>query len=83
VLGLLPHQIMRACAMGLRELAYGTRMLVSCWGCYQCQRMCPQRVRIGDVLVELKIEALKKLKEKLTTLQPQKGSDNFLKEGRL
>jgi heterodisulfide reductase subunit C len=53
-LGLLPHQIMHACALGLRDLAFGSTMLWDCLTCYQCQEQCPQGVRVTDVLYELK-----------------------------
>jgi heterodisulfide reductase subunit C/nitrate reductase gamma subunit len=53
-LGLLPHQIMHACALGLRGLAFGSNMLWDCLTCYQCQEQCPQGVGITDVLYELK-----------------------------
>jgi heterodisulfide reductase subunit C/nitrate reductase gamma subunit len=53
-LGLLPHQIMHACALGLRGLAFGSAMLWDCLTCYQCQEQCPQGVCITDVLYELK-----------------------------
>jgi len=54
VLGLLPHQIMHACALGLSGLAFGATMLWDCLTCYQCQEQCPQGVCITDVLYELK-----------------------------
>ena len=53
-LGLLPHQIMHACALGLRGLAFGSTMLWDCLTCYQCQEQCPQGVCVTDVLYELK-----------------------------
>ena len=53
-LGLLPHQIMHACALGLRGLAFGSAMLWDCLTCYQCQEQCPQGVGVTDVLYELK-----------------------------
>jgi heterodisulfide reductase subunit C len=53
-LDLLPHQIMHACALGLRGLAFGSKMLWDCLTCYQCQEQCPQGVCITDVLYELK-----------------------------
>jgi heterodisulfide reductase subunit C len=53
-LDLMPHQIMHAAAMGLREMVFGSRMLWSCLGCYQCQEACPQAVQITDVLSEFK-----------------------------
>jgi heterodisulfide reductase subunit C/nitrate reductase gamma subunit len=54
ILGLLPHQIMHACALGLRDLAFVSNMLWDCITCYQCQEQCPQGVCVTDVLYELK-----------------------------
>ncbi len=64
VLGLLPHQIMHSCALGLRDLALGSNMLWYCLTCYQCQELCPQKVCVTDVLYELKNVAVKQGKEK-------------------
>jgi len=63
VLGLLPHQIMHSCAVGLRDLALGSNMLWDCLTCYQCQEQCPQNVCVTDVLYELKNAAVKRVKE--------------------
>jgi heterodisulfide reductase subunit C/nitrate reductase gamma subunit len=67
-LGLLPHQIMHAAGLGLRDLAFGSNMLWDCLTCYQCQEQCPQGVHVTDVLYELKNLAVKRVREK--TLQP-------------
>ncbi len=67
-LGLLPHQIMHAAGLGLRDLALGSNMLWDCLTCYQCQEQCPQGVHVTDVLYELKNLAVKQVREK--TLQP-------------
>jgi len=64
VLGLLPHQIMHATALGLRDLAFGSNMLWDCLTCYQCQEQCPQGVAITDVLYELKNLAIRYVREK-------------------
>jgi heterodisulfide reductase subunit C/nitrate reductase gamma subunit len=64
VLGLLPHQIMHSCGLGLRDLALGSTMLWYCLTCYQCQELCPQNVCVTDVLYELKNMAVKQGKEK-------------------
>jgi heterodisulfide reductase subunit C len=64
-LGLLPHQIMQAAGLGLRDLAYGSNMLWVCLTCYQCQEQCPQGVCVTDVLYELKNLAVKYVKEKV------------------
>ena len=64
VLGLLPHQIMHAAGLGLRDLAFGSNMLWDCLTCYQCQEQCPQGVYVTDVLYELKNLAVKYAKAK-------------------
>lgn len=61
-LGLLPHQIIHATAMGFSDLAASSRMLWACLGCYQCQEQCPQGVRVADVLYAHKQAALARLK---------------------
>jgi heterodisulfide reductase subunit C len=53
-LDLLPHQIIRSMALGLKELAMGSRMLWYCLTCYQCQEHCPQGVKVADIFYELK-----------------------------
>jgi len=72
-LGLLPHQIMHACGLGVRDLAFGSNMLWDCITCYQCQEQCPQGVSVTDVLYELKNLAVKNVKEK-TLQQTGRGS---------
>ena len=62
VLGLLPHQIMHSCGLGLKDLAFGSNMLWDCVTCYQCQEHCPQGVRVTDVLYELKNRAIQQVK---------------------
>ena len=62
VLGLLPHQIMNACGLGLKDLALGSNMLWDCLTCYQCQEQCPQGVCVTDILYELKNEAVQQVK---------------------
>lgn len=64
-LGLLPHQIMHSCGLGLKDLAFGSNMLWDCLTCYQCQEHCPQSVSVTDVLYELKNRAIKQVKEKM------------------
>ncbi len=64
VLGLLPHQIMHATGLGLRDLAFGSNMLWDCLTCYQCQEQCPQGVAVTDVLYELKNLAIRYVREK-------------------
>jgi heterodisulfide reductase subunit C/nitrate reductase gamma subunit len=64
-LGLLPHQIMHSCGLGLKDLAFGSNMLWDCLTCYQCQEHCPQSVSVTDVLYELKNRAIKQVKEKV------------------
>lgn len=58
-LDLLPHQIIRSLAFGLKDLAMGSRMLWHCLTCYQCQEHCPQGVKVTDIFYELKNIAVK------------------------
>lgn len=58
-LGLLPHQIMRSVGLGLRDMAFGSKMLWDCLTCYQCQENCPQNVKVTDILYELKNMVIK------------------------
>jgi heterodisulfide reductase subunit C/nitrate reductase gamma subunit len=64
VLGMLPHQIMYATGLGIRDLAFGSNMLWDCVTCYQCQEQCPQGVKVTEVLYELKNLAIKNVVEK-------------------
>jgi len=59
VLGMLPHQIMYATGLGVKDLAFGSNMLWDCVTCYQCQEQCPQGVKVTEVLYELKNLAIK------------------------
>ena len=59
ILGMLPHQIMHAAGLGVRDLAFGSNMLWDCVTCYQCQEQCPQGVKVTEVLFELKNLAIK------------------------
>jgi heterodisulfide reductase subunit C len=61
-LGLTPHQIIRAAALGLPDPIFRSKMLWYCLGCYQCQDSCPQGVRVTDVLYELKNLAVSRVK---------------------
>lgn len=63
-LGLTPHQIIRATAVGLPDLIFPSKMLWTCLGCYQCQDACPQGVRVADILYALKNMAMRCVKEK-------------------
>lgn len=59
-LGLEPHQVMRAAALGIGNLIFSSKMLWACLGCYQCQENCPQGVEITDVFYKLKNIAFQK-----------------------
>lgn len=59
--GLVPHQIMHALALGQADLALGSKMIWDCVTCYLCQEYCPQGVNVTDVLYDLKNAAFKKL----------------------
>ena len=61
ILGMLPHQIMHAASLGIRDLALGSMMLWDCATCYQCQEHCPQGVKVTEVLYELKNLAIENI----------------------
>jgi heterodisulfide reductase subunit C/nitrate reductase gamma subunit len=62
-LGLLPHQVMHALALGLRDEALSSRMVWDCVTCYACQEACPQNVRVTDILYELRSIAYRAVKK--------------------
>lgn len=62
-LELLPHQIMWCLGSGLIEAAASSAMVWNCLTCYQCQEHCPQKVKVTDLLYELKNWALKNLEK--------------------
>ena len=66
ILGMLPHQIMYAAGLGIRDLAFGSNMLWDCVTCYQCQEQCPQGVKVTEVLYELKNLAIRNVKFKVS-----------------
>jgi len=61
-LGLLPHQLMCALALGQTEMAAGARMIWECVTCYQCQEHCPQKVQVTEILYGLKNMAVKRVR---------------------
>jgi len=63
-LGLLPHQIMHAAGLGMKDLILGSNMLWDCVTCYQCQEHCPQGVKVTEILYELKNLAIRNVAEK-------------------
>jgi len=71
-LGLTPHQLIHAANLGLFNLVFGSNMLWSCLGCYECQEHCPQGVRVTDVFFELKNLAIKHFNEKALASQTGK-----------
>ena len=76
-LGLEPHHIMRATVLGFGDLIFGSKMLWTCLGCYQCQENCPQGVQVTDVFYELKNMAIQQAKEKvpITELGAEYGGE--------
>lgn len=53
-LDLLPHQMMHALSLGLKDIVLESRMIWACTTCYQCQEHCPQGVKITDIFYGLK-----------------------------
>ncbi len=54
LLDLLPHQVIFAVAVGMKEEAMGARMVWHCLTCYQCQEACPNLVPVTDIFYELR-----------------------------
>jgi heterodisulfide reductase subunit C/nitrate reductase gamma subunit len=61
-LDMMPHQIMHALSLGLKDMVLGSRMIWDCLGCYLCQEKCPMNVNITDVFYELKNIAYQQLR---------------------
>ena len=72
ILGLLPHQIMCCLGLGLDEMASGSNMLWDCVTCYQCQEHCPQKVKVADILYDLKNMAKRNLDKRSMDYQEVK-----------
>ncbi|MCP4024246.1 MAG: 4Fe-4S dicluster domain-containing protein [Desulfobacteraceae bacterium] len=52
-----PQQIMNLLRLGEKHLATGTRMVANCLTCYSCQEICPQGIKVTDILLELRTTA--------------------------
>lgn len=62
-LDLLPHQLMYALRMGLKDLVLEARMLWACTVCYMCTEYCPMGIQVCDVIYELKNLAVRERKD--------------------
>lgn len=49
-----PHQVMNLLRLGEAHLASGSKMVWHCLTCYSCQEVCPQSIRVADILLELR-----------------------------
>jgi len=49
-----PHQVMNLLRLGEQDMASGSRMVWHCLTCYACQEICPQSIRVADILLELR-----------------------------
>ena len=49
-----PHQIMNMLRLGQQQMASGSRMVWHCLTCYMCQEICPQSIRVADIMLELR-----------------------------
>lgn len=58
-----PQQVMNLLRLGQRHLAEGTRMVHTCLTCYACQEVCPQQIRVTDILLELRESGCRKAEE--------------------
>ena len=62
-LDLTPQQIMNLLRLGLKDMTLGSRMVWECTTCYMCQEHCPERVRVADILYELRNLAYERFRE--------------------
>ena len=58
---LTPQKVMNLLRLGLRDLTLGSRMVWDCASCYQCQEICPEGVRVADIMLELRALAVRRL----------------------
>jgi heterodisulfide reductase subunit C len=58
---LTPQKVMNLLRLRLHELTLGSQMVWSCATCYQCQELCPEGVRVTDIMCELRALALQRL----------------------
>lgn len=49
-----PHQVMNLLRLGEQHMASGSQMVWHCLTCYSCQEVCPQSIRVTDILLELR-----------------------------
>ncbi|WP_049770398.1 4Fe-4S dicluster domain-containing protein [Desulforapulum autotrophicum] len=69
-----PHQVMNLLRLGKKEMATASPMVWNCLTCYACQELCPQGIRITDILLELRVQGQKRAEQiKLTRLTSQGG----------
>jgi heterodisulfide reductase subunit C len=71
-LGLLPHQLMHAVGLRLWGLAFSSRMLWECLGCYKCQEYCPMSVPVTELIFALRNTAISRAVQKFTHMHQEK-----------
>lgn len=70
-----PHQVMNLLRLGKKEMATASPMVWNCLTCYACQELCPQAIRITDILLELRAQGQNRAEQiKLSQLTFQ-GAD--------
>lgn len=70
ILDFFPHQVMNLLRLGESGLAEGSKMVWHCLTCYACQEICPQGIRVADILLELRCRSQKKAEQlKLSQLK--------------
>jgi heterodisulfide reductase subunit C len=58
---LTPQKVMNLLRLGLGDLTLGSRMVWDCASCYQCQELCPEGIRVADIMLELRALAVHRL----------------------
>jgi heterodisulfide reductase subunit C len=69
-----PHQIMNLLRLGEQGMASGSKMVWHCLTCYSCQEVCPQSIRVADILLELRCQGQVRAAE--LTLHRLRGEDS-------
>ncbi|HCY86939.1 MAG TPA: hypothetical protein DHV36_17545 [Desulfobacteraceae bacterium] len=67
-----PHQVMNLLRLGEGKMASGTRMVWHCLTCYACQEVCPQSIRVADIMLELRCRGQERAAE--LTIRQLKGA---------
>jgi heterodisulfide reductase subunit C len=58
---LTPQRVMNLLRLGRGDLALGSRMVLACASCYQCEEHCPEAIPVARIMLELRAMAASRL----------------------